>query len=191
MKKLTPNPESKNQIEMDIARTFTWNEYFKEGSRGRERLRNVLTAFCCYDENVGYVQGMSFLMGWLIMHCSSTLAFWLFVDLVEECRIREIYQVGLAGLYKHSHIIHKLVEQEMPDLYSHFEENDVSPELYTNDWLFGFFATLIPEDETQVTAQFLTLFFRHKWEFFYKLALTLLEILRPSLLQINDTFCML
>ena len=72
-------------------RTFPKHKYFNENSEGVKILERVLQAFGHYDLQVGYVQGMSFLMGWLIMHCSETLAFWLFVELVEECKIREIY----------------------------------------------------------------------------------------------------
>jgi hypothetical protein len=57
------------------------------------------------------------------MHCSAPVTFWLFVELIEECEIRDIYQVGLPGLKKHAYIIKMLVEEHLPTLAEHFEEN--------------------------------------------------------------------
>jgi outer membrane protein assembly factor BamD (BamD/ComL family) len=45
--------ESLNQIMRDLTRTFPNHEYFKDGSEGLKRLRNVLIAFANYDKQVG------------------------------------------------------------------------------------------------------------------------------------------
>lgn len=84
-----------------------------------------------------------------------------------------------------------LLKEHLPDLHDHFEENNILPQMYTSDWIFGFFASMIPEDQTEVTGKFFSLFFQYKFEYFYKLALTILEHLRPKLLEIEDTFSML
>lgn len=91
MKELEPKQESVLQIERDLNRTFPKNAYFKTGQKGFKRLRKVLRAFACYDNQADYVQGMNFLVGQLLMHCSDTLAFWLFVELIEEYELRDIY----------------------------------------------------------------------------------------------------
>jgi hypothetical protein len=36
------------------------------------------------------------------MHCSEEVTFWLFVSLIEDYNMREIYMPDLPGLYKHS-----------------------------------------------------------------------------------------
>jgi hypothetical protein len=89
---------------------------------------------------------MNFLVGQLLMHCSDTLAFWLFVELIEECELRDIYQVGLPGLHKHAYIIQMLVAKHLPKLSEHFEEHSVRPEMYASDWIFSLFASVLPEN---------------------------------------------
>jgi len=142
----------------------------------------VLSAFSCYDNQADYVQGMNFLVGQLLMHCSGALAFWVFVELIEECELRDIFQVGLPGLQKHSHIINLLVQKHLPELHEHFEENGVTPEMYASDWIFSLFCSVLPEHETKITAKFFTLFLEHKWEFFYKLVLTVLSHIKDRVL---------
>ena len=70
--------------------------------------------------DMGYVQGMNFIVGSLLMHCSEEVTFWLFVALIEDYEMRDIYMPGLPGLYKHIAIMEYLMERHLPTLYEHF-----------------------------------------------------------------------
>jgi hypothetical protein len=129
---------------------------------------------------------MNFIVGQLLMHCSETMAFWLFVELIEECELRDVFQTGLPGLFKHTYIIRYLIMKHLPDLHEHFERHQVRPELYASDLIFSVFTMVLPETETHVTAAFFNLFFTYKWEFFYKLILTVLDHIREQLLACDD-----
>jgi len=48
---------------------------------------------------------MNFIVGALLLHASEDIAFWLFVSLIEDYEMRDIYQPKLPGLYKHSQIL--------------------------------------------------------------------------------------
>jgi hypothetical protein len=94
---------SELQIKLDINRTFPNQAIFetREGE-GQQSLSRVLLAFSKYDNKIGYVQGMNFIVGSFLLHCSEEIAFWLFVSLIEDYQMRDIYMEGLPGLYKHS-----------------------------------------------------------------------------------------
>ena len=62
----------------------------------------MLIAFSNYERQVNYVQGMNFIVAQLLLHCTETFAFWLFVALIEDCEMRDIYEEKLSGLFKHS-----------------------------------------------------------------------------------------
>jgi hypothetical protein len=62
-------------------------------------------AFAKYDPSIGYVQGMNFIVGALLYHSSEDITFWLFVSLIEDYELRDIYQPRLPGLYKHSQLL--------------------------------------------------------------------------------------
>ena len=79
------------------------------GGNGHEKLRRVLTAFSVYEREVCYVQGMNFIVAQLLLHCSEVFAFWLFVSLIKECGMRDIYGPNLSGLFKHSLLIEVLI----------------------------------------------------------------------------------
>lgn len=62
------------QITRDMTRTFPNHEYFQaEGGVGQEALFNVAKAYSLYDPEVGYCQGISFIVGPLLLNVSLSL----------------------------------------------------------------------------------------------------------------------
>lgn len=90
---------SELQIRLDLTRTLS------ELDKNQASLQRVLQAFSKYDNTIGYVQGMNHIVDALMQHCSEEVAFWLFVSLIEDYQMRDIYQVGIPGLYKHIALI--------------------------------------------------------------------------------------
>jgi hypothetical protein len=55
----------------DLARTFPKHEFFKSATGvGQESLFNVMKAYSLYDPEVGYCQGLSFIVGSLLLNVS-------------------------------------------------------------------------------------------------------------------------
>lgn len=69
-----------------------------------------MLAFSKYDKSIGYVQGMNFIVGCLLYHCSEEIAFWIFVTLIENFEMRDIFEYKLPGLYKHCFVIENLLK---------------------------------------------------------------------------------
>ena len=117
------------------------------------------------------------------MHCSEEVTFWLFVSLIEEYEMREIYMDGLPGHIKHSTLIGNLMELKLPKLFDHFQEIGMNIEIFATDWYFTLFANVIPTEQMN---HFFDRFFVHGWCFFHKFTLTLLRILEPQILEMED-----
>ena len=79
-----------------------------------------MKAYANYDKSVDYVQGMNFIVGALLWHCSETMAFWLFVALIEDYEMRDVYLPGLPGMFKHNQLIEFVSMEHLKKLYSHF-----------------------------------------------------------------------
>lgn len=90
------------------------------------------------------MQGMNFIVAQLLLHCSETFAFWLFVSLIEDCEMRDIYEPELSGLFKHSSMIELLVQANLPKLHKKLTESHIKPIVYASEWIFGLFASVIP-----------------------------------------------
>jgi hypothetical protein len=63
---------------------------------------------------------MNFIVGSLLFHADEVMAFWLYVSLVEDCEIRDIFLPGLPGLFKHTKIIEDIIEDNIPEIATHF-----------------------------------------------------------------------
>ena len=63
---------------------------------------------------------MNFIVGSLLYHCNEEIAFWMFVTLIEEFELRDIFEPLLPGLYKHCFVIEKLIEANIVELHKHF-----------------------------------------------------------------------
>jgi hypothetical protein len=108
------------QIKRDLSRSFPLCPLFEEGSTGQAQLERVLVTFTKYDSKIGYVQGMNFIVGALLYHCPEDVAFWLFVSLIDDHEMRDIYLPGFPGLYKHTQIIDMLIFDNIREVYQHF-----------------------------------------------------------------------
>ena len=102
--------------------------------------------------------------------------------------MRDIFQKELPGLKKHKYIIRLLLKKHLPDVHWHFELHQVPIDMYASQWIISAFTSILPETDTKVTAAFFSLFFKYKWEFFYKLVLTIFQHLQAELLKQDDMF---
>lgn len=59
-------------IQRDLARTFPTHTFFRERN-GQEMLFDVLRAYSLYDPQVGYCQGLPFVVGCLLLQVSLSL----------------------------------------------------------------------------------------------------------------------
>lgn len=131
------------------------------------------------------MQGMNFIVAQLLLHCSETFAFWLFVALIEDCEMRDIYEPELSGLFKHSLVIEVIISANLPALHHRLTENNIRANVYASEWIFGLFASVIPCDHM---GDFFDHFFKHKWIFFYQLILALLKTHEQSIMNEEDFY---
>lgn len=89
----TPTPYQQH-ITKDITRTFPTHPLFQQ-HKTRCMLYNVLAAYSNYDHDIGYSQGMAFLVGFLLLHslADECGVFWAFVSLMyrERWSLRSLY----------------------------------------------------------------------------------------------------
>ena len=123
---------SVRQIELDLKRTYPDEDYFNT-KEGENSLRRVLVAYCKYDPNLGYVQGMNYIVAALLWHCTEVDAFWIFVGLMEKHELRDTYLPRFPGLSKHCQIIQLLTLEQLPNLHRHFAQFDVQCRMYATE----------------------------------------------------------
>ncbi|XP_020702556.1 ecotropic viral integration site 5 protein homolog isoform X2 [Dendrobium catenatum] len=139
---------SELDIIRDISRTFPSHVFFQQRhGPGQRSLYNVLKAYSVYDRDVGYVQGMGFLAGLLLLYMSEEDAFWLLVALLKgavHAPMEGLYQVGLPLVQQYLFQFEQLVKEHLPKLGQHFSEEMINPSMYASQWFITVYSYSFP-----------------------------------------------
>ncbi|KAK7860433.1 uncharacterized protein LOC112010922 [Quercus suber] len=139
---------SELDIIRDISRTFPSHVFFRQRhGPGQRSLYNVLKAYSVFDREVGYVQGMGFLAGILLLYMSEEDAFWLLVALLKgavHAPMEGLYLVGLPLVQQYLFQFDNLAREYLPKLGEHFTQEMINPSMYASQWFITVFSYSFP-----------------------------------------------
>lgn len=139
---------SELDIIRDISRTFPSHVFFQQRhGPGQRSLYNVLKAYSVYDRDVGYVQGMGFIAGLLLLYMSEEDAFWLLVALLKgavHAPMEGLYLSGLPLVQQYLFQFDNLVKEHLPKLGDHFAQETINPSMYASQWFITVFSYSFP-----------------------------------------------
>jgi hypothetical protein len=96
-------------------------------------------AYAAYRPDVGYVQGMSFLVAVLLLQMDEYSAFQCLVNLMKS-RNLEFYRLNLEAVTSFSQVFNHYFLKYLPLLYRHFNEQGMSHQLFLVDWNLTIFS---------------------------------------------------
>ncbi|KAH0168208.1 RabGAP/TBC, partial [Aureobasidium melanogenum] len=139
-------PTSDTIIDKDVGRCFPNHPLFAQaGGEGQTMLGQVLKCYNLYDSEIGYCQGMGFIVGILLMKMDARDAFCVFVRLMENHGLRDSYSHSLTGLHSRIFQFQQLLTPLAPKLVAHFKNLGVEF-AYLSQWFMTIFATTCPLD---------------------------------------------
>lgn len=84
--------QMKELIEKDVDRScYGLTNYPRQQKQMRNELKNVLCAYCVYDPELGYTQGMSFIVERLLSHLSDYQAYIVWLGILKTDNFRNYY----------------------------------------------------------------------------------------------------
>lgn len=142
---ITKETKCENVILRDIHRTFPAHKDFREiGGSGQDALFKVSKAYAVYDSEVGYCQGLSFIAASLLLHMPEEEAFCVLVALMYEYGLRDLYKDGFENLYLRLYQLNRLIKDQLPKLYEHFEQTGVETHMFASQWFLTLFTARFP-----------------------------------------------
>lgn len=96
---------------------------------------------------VGYVQGMGFIAGLLLLYMCEEDAFWTVVGLLKGARhppLEGLYQPGLPLLQQFLRQFERLVDEKLPAVGARLASEGVHPTMYCAQWFITIFAYTLP-----------------------------------------------
>lgn len=109
-------------IEEDLHRTYSEMNVFRYGNDLYQPLKNVLMAYSLFRPDLGYVQGMSYVAGSLLLHYGSELeTFSIFANIMNrEDILFNFYSFDMDKVNIIFHIFIRLMKEKLPKLYEVF-----------------------------------------------------------------------
>nr|XP_008107447.1 PREDICTED: ecotropic viral integration site 5 protein homolog isoform X2 [Anolis carolinensis] len=170
-------------IRRDIARTYPEHDFFKEkDSLGQEVLFNVMKAYSLVDREVGYCQGSAFIVGLLLMQMPEEEAFCVFVKLMQDYRLRELFKPSMAELGLCMYQFECMIQEQLPELYVHFQAQSFHTSMYASSWFLTIFLTSFP---LSAATRIFDIFMSEGLEIVFRVGLALLQMNQAELMQLD------
>ncbi|XP_073419714.1 rab GTPase-activating protein 1-like isoform X2 [Dendrobates tinctorius] len=168
-------------IKRDIHRTFPAHDYFKdtEGD-GQDSLYKICKAYSLYDEDIGYCQGQSFLGAVLLLHMPEEQAFCVLVRIMYDYQFRNLYKNNFEDLHCKFFQLERLLQDLLPDLYSHFMLLNLEAHMYASQWFLSLFTAKFP---LCMVFHIMDLLLCEGLTIIFQVALALLKTSKEDLLQ--------
>ncbi|KAG6611104.1 putative RabGAP/TBC domain-containing protein [Phytophthora cinnamomi] len=202
---------AKKQIQVDLKRTFAGNDKcWLTSDAGQKSLQRVLLAYALHNDDLGYCQSMTFVVGRLLclfhnrtsdsktntLENTSELpieeeerVFWILHVLCEDF-FPSYYTQGMTGLQVDGTVLEKLMRKRLPKLYRHFQQLHTPPMglVLVTQWLLPLCCAVFP---SETTFRFLDVLFYEGSSVVFAVAIALLRISQHELLAENVDYTQL
>ncbi|ORZ12860.1 rab-GTPase-TBC domain-domain-containing protein [Absidia repens] len=132
-------------IQRDLARTFPTHTFFRQrDGDGQEMLFNVIKAYSLYDPQVGYCQGLPFIVGCLLLHMPDEAAFCVLVNLMNNYGLRGHFTPKMELLHERLFQYEELLMRHLPQVHRHLDAQGVRPTMYASQWFLTLFSYRCP-----------------------------------------------
>ncbi|XP_033181156.1 USP6 N-terminal-like protein isoform X2 [Mastacembelus armatus] len=176
------------QIALDLQRSFPTHRSLMgespEAIEGQAKLFRVLIAYARYNPQVGYSQGMSYIAAVLLMQLGEEEAFWALTALLDKPKyLAELFDLSLTKVQHQVKVFDQFLKHRKPQLSKHMESVGVLSVHFVMPWFLTLFTSLPCWDSVLAVWDLIIL---HGLSAVFCTALTIIELLEPQLMDLND-----
>ncbi|ODV64002.1 TBC domain-containing protein [Ascoidea rubescens DSM 1968] len=133
----------------DLNRIFPNLHYFNnELNDGQLNLKKILNAYSIYDSEIGYCQGLPFLISILLFHFkNNSITFLSLTKIFENNKnknFKKIFDKKMTGLSLWFYQFDSIFAKFLPDLYNYFDLLKIDSKIFLSQWFLSFFAVSCP-----------------------------------------------
>lgn len=174
--------KSEEQIKKDLNRTYFQNETYTEEQL--KKLYNLLKVFALHDREIGYCQGMNFIVKFIlrVTDYNEVDSFYLISYLFGQ--IRGYFTDDFPLLKVNVYIFTNFFKKLFPKLYDHFKLMEIPDELWIGKWMQTLFTICLPYE---ITCRIWDSLFAYGLDFVIPLSLSFLKSMEADLLKFLDS----
>jgi len=173
-----------NEIGRDVPRTFPTLPQFQE-EENRNKLASVLRALNAAQPDVGYCQGMNFVIAVFLLHTDfdEGQSTWLSLGLMKNCCFDQLYSPGVPLLPLRTFQFSELVKKHYLPMYLQLQANAFHVDIFSHQWMLTLFAYIIDPD---VLAHIWSVIFLIGWKAIFQIGLGIAGILGEDILYADS-----
>lgn len=177
------------QIRIDLLRTMPSHNDFKTfESDGVKKLHRVLRAFIIHNPEIGYCQGMNFMVAIGLLCLSEEDTFWLLVSITEVYFNKNHYNHYLTGSQADQLVLEELAVGKLHNIVQCTKEVGCELSPITFNWLMTLFVDSVP---AEVALRIWDCFFVEGHAVLYRFSLALLKMNEDGICSKTDMLTLL
>ncbi|XP_002660769.3 ecotropic viral integration site 5 protein homolog isoform X2 [Danio rerio] len=181
---LKSSSPSETLIHRDLTRTFPHHQLFhNHQSISKETLFNVLKAYSVLDQEIGYCKGSVFIVGLLLTQMAEEEAFCVFVRLMKDFRMRELYKSSRDELGCCIYQFDSMIKEQLPELHSHFQTQGFQTSVFSSSWFYSIFLSSLP---ISAAMRIFDIFMCEGLEIVFRVGLAVLDMKQTELIKLDN-----
>uniref|UniRef100_A0A8C1BSG4 Ecotropic viral integration site 5a n=1 Tax=Cyprinus carpio carpio TaxID=630221 RepID=A0A8C1BSG4_CYPCA len=179
---LKSSSPSETLILRDLTRILPQHQLFHKVATCQKPLFNVLKAYSILDREIGYCQGSVFIVGLLLTQMAEEEAFCIFVRLMKDFRMRDLYRSNMVELGCCLHQFDAMIKDQLPELHSHFQTQGFHTSMFSSSWFLNILLSSLP-----ITAaiRIFDIFMCEGLEIVFRVGLALLQMKQTELIKLD------
>ncbi|ESO96014.1 hypothetical protein LOTGIDRAFT_116180, partial [Lottia gigantea] len=184
----SPVTRYRKQISLDLMRTMPSNVKFAtSGSRGIMDLQDVLLAFCIHSPDIGYCQGMNFIVGMALLFMDAHDAFWTLVAVTERYFTSNYFDHNLVGAQADQQVLKDIVAEKLSTTSKHLDAIDIEISTVTLNWFLAIYFDAVPFMVSNTLLRIWDCFLMEGPKVLFRFCLAILKMNEREILMKNDT----
>ena len=172
-----------NDIIKDLLRTFPNDVSFHKGSEYYNKLFNILKAYSNYNSEIGYAQGMNFIVAKLIIFFKNEKKSFIYLDsLFNKLNMENV--IGISNnLENKMKIVQFLLKKLCPDIIKYLERKKINHEIFTASWFITLFSKNFKFDNILMVIWNFSIIFG--WKFIFLFSISVIIIFKDKYFDLD------
>ena len=160
-------------IDLDVQRTFFTNEQ----ELYRQKLKNILVISTMCYKNIGYCQGMSCIVQFLldITKGDEEYSFHIFSAILSKTQYGKLFLNNFDEMKKYFYVFERLINIFLPEIDIILRKHNVTPSFYITPWFITLFTHNYSSNHNKVLIRIFDTFVLDGWISIIRIGLLLLK----------------
>ena len=146
-------------------------------------LDNILTLIAFIRPEIGYCQGMNFIVGALINFINDEeTCFWIFLHFIDNIKLKDLYLQNMPEYLIKLYQINFFIKEYYPKMHHHLKTTRINLDIFFSKWILTVFSNFLDFDTLY---NVLDLFILDKWKAIFKFSIIIASYMKDDLINID------